>query len=222
MTNIELLKKYENFRNSQQYKYIDYDGYYGPQCFDLAQKYMVEVLGVPASVLGGCEIVANMILREPDHSELMTYFDEVSIYAMNPGDLVIWESNHIAIFDHWDGFNCWYFSQNPNAPVVMQCHMSGMHAYRLKGLTTEQPVSEESNEEQTIEIPTEALANNLEKGNYVKIIGYGNASSYGDGKRAVPGYEGTITNIYAGRPFPYEVSDYEGVLGYYPANSLSK
>lgn len=216
MTNIELLKKYENFRNSQQYKYIDYDGYYGPQCFDLAQKYLVEVLGVPASVLGGCEIVANMILREPDHSELMTYFDEVSIYAMNPGDLVIWESNHIAIFDHWDGFNCWYFSQNPNAPVVMQCHMSGMHAYRLKGLTTEQPVQPEEPKEEPKAEET------FEKGNYVKIVGEGNASSYGDGNVAVPGYEGTITDIYEGRPYPYEVSDFEGVLGYYQATSLSK
>lgn len=72
------------------------------------------------------------------------------------------------------------------------------------------------------EDPIETPFNDLEKGSYVKIIGYGNASSYGDSNRAVPGYEGTITDIYEGRPFPYEVSDHEGVLGYYPAESLSK
>ena len=54
----------------------------------------------------------------------------------------------------------------------------------------------------------------------VDIIGNGNGSSYGDSNVAVPGYSGTITDIYEGRPFPYEVSDNEGVLGYYPAESL--
>lgn len=66
-------------------------------------------------------------------------------------------------------------------------------------------------------VPTE-----LKIGDYVKIVGYGNGSSYGDSNVAVPGYEGTITDIYEGRPFPYEVSDHEGVLGYYPAESLQK
>ena len=59
-------------------------------------------------------------------------------------------------------------------------------------------------------------------GDYVKIVGEGNGSSYGDSNVAVPGYEGTITDIYEGRPFPYEVSDDEGVLGYYPESSLQK
>lgn len=57
-------------------------------------------------------------------------------------------------------------------------------------------------------------------GAQVEIIGTGNGSSYGDSNVAVPGYEGTITDIYEGRPFPYEVSDDEGVLGYYPGESL--
>lgn len=62
----------------------------------------------------------------------------------------------------------------------------------------------------------------LKIGDYVKIIGEGNGSSTGDSNVAVPGYEGTITNIYEGRPFPFEVSDDEGVLGYYPEGSLQK
>lgn len=67
-----------------------------------------------------------------------------------------------------------------------------------------------------------STSSDLKIGDYVKITGYGNGSSCGDSNRAVPGYEGTITNIYEGRPFPYEVSDEEGVLGYYPAEALSK
>lgn len=62
----------------------------------------------------------------------------------------------------------------------------------------------------------------LKIGDYVKIVGEGNGSSTGDSNVAVPGYEGTITNIYEGRPFPFEVSDDEGVLGYYPEGSLQK
>lgn len=62
----------------------------------------------------------------------------------------------------------------------------------------------------------------LKIGDYVKIVGEGNGSSYGDSNVAVPGYEGTITDIYEGRPFPYEVSDNEGVLGYYPESSLQR
>ena len=66
----------------------------------------------------------------------------------------------------------------------------------------------------------EPTPSTLEIGVQVDIIGNGNGSSYGDSNVAVPGYSGTITDIYEGRPFPYEVSDDEGVLGYYPAESL--
>lgn len=76
--------------------------------------------------------------------------------------------------------------------------------------------------EPTPEPAPEPTPDGLKIGDYVKIVGEGNGSSYGDSNIAVPGYEGTITNIYEGRPFPYEVSDYEGVLGYYPASSLEK
>ena len=68
-----------------------------------------------------------------------------------------------------------------------------------------------------VEEPTE-----LKIGDKVDIVGYGNGSSDGDSNRAVPGYSGTITDIYEGKPFPYEVSDHEGVLGYYPESSLKR
>lgn len=66
----------------------------------------------------------------------------------------------------------------------------------------------------------------LVKGAYVKIIKEGNGSSEGDSNTAVPGYEGTITDIYnkdrcgEDRPYPYEVSDSEGVLGYFAVDAL--
>ena len=113
-------------------QWIDYDGQYGCQCWDLAQRYFTECLGVPEWVLSGCGLVCNM-LWQPKRSDLDAYFDEVSVYEMAQGDVCIWEEGHIAILDNWDGNNLWFFSQNPNPCQVMQCNLgSTMHAFRLR------------------------------------------------------------------------------------------
>ncbi len=122
---------YQEFKNKYNGKYTDYDGYYGCQCWDLAQRYFVEVLGLPDSILSGCGLVSNM-LYPPKRKELDKYFDEVSVYEMNTGDVCIWEYGHIAIFDNWDGVSCWYFSQNPNPCQIMQVNEGGLHAFRIK------------------------------------------------------------------------------------------
>ena len=138
MTFEELRNKYNEFKNKYNNQYTDYDGYYGSQCWDLAQRYFVEYLGVPEYVLSGCGLVSNM-LNEPKRSELLKYFDEISIYEMGPGDVCIWEYGHIAIFDNWDGNQNWYFSQNPNPCQVMTINRDGLHAFRLKGLYQPEP-----------------------------------------------------------------------------------
>ncbi len=122
---------YQEFKNKYNGKYIDFDGYYGPQCWDLAQFYFSEVLNLPSSILSGCGQVKNMLVR-PKIDVLLQYFNEVPITAMCPGDVCIWSTNHIAIFDHWDGRNNWYFSQNPNRCQVMIINQGGLHAFRKK------------------------------------------------------------------------------------------
>ena len=129
---------YEQFKNKYNGKYIDYDGAYGCQCWDLAQFYFTEVLNVPDYVLAGCGNVCNMLWGEK-RELLDEYFDEVSIYEMCAGDVTIWESNHIAIFDNWDGNQNWYFSQNPNPCEVINCELSGLHAFRRKRETPPLP-----------------------------------------------------------------------------------
>ena len=104
----------------------------GPSAgWDLAQKYFTECLGLPASILGGCGLVSNM-LYPPKREELDKYFYEVKTTEMKAGDVVIWEYGHIALFDNWDGKQCWYFSQNPNPCKVMTINASGDHAFRLR------------------------------------------------------------------------------------------
>ena len=123
---------YNEFKNKYNGKYVDYDGSYGSQCWDLGEFYFTECLGLPASVLAGCGLVSNM-LYQPKRAELDKYFDEVPTNDMRQGDVCIWEYGHIAIFDNWDGNSCWYFSQNPNPCQVMTINVGGLHAFRLKG-----------------------------------------------------------------------------------------
>lgn len=119
MTYKEFVKKYNG-------KYTDYDGYYGFQCWDLAQRYFTEVLKLPASVLSGCGLVSNM-LKEPKRKVLLKYFEEVK--TPKQGDVAIWEYGHIAIFDHNKNY---FFSQNPNPCRVIQINRGGVHYFRLK------------------------------------------------------------------------------------------
>lgn len=126
MTYKEFVKKYNN-------KYTDYDGHYGCQCWDLNQRYNVEVLKVPASVLSGCGLVSNM-LKEPKKSVLLKYFTEVK--TPKQGDVAIWEYGHIAIFDHNKNY---FFSQNPNPCRVIQINRGGVHYFRLKQKAAPKP-----------------------------------------------------------------------------------
>lgn len=131
---------YQEFKNKYNGKYIDYDGAYGSQCWDLGQYYFTEVLNVPDSVLSGCGWVGNMVLWDWKYAQMMEYFDEVSTIGMQQGDVCIWadpknEQNcHIAIFDYYNANdkNCYYFSQNPNPCQVMAVNMNGHHAFRRK------------------------------------------------------------------------------------------
>lgn len=129
---------YQEFKNKYNGKFVDYDGYYGNQCWDLGQQYFTECLGLPPSILSGCGLVSNM-LYEPKKSLMLQYFDEVSVYEMNPGDVCVWEYGHIAIFDNYDGNFNNFFSQN--YPLNSNSHIQritegGLHVFRIKGKET--------------------------------------------------------------------------------------
>lgn len=122
---------YNEFKNKYNEKYVEYDNAYGAQCYDLAQKYFIEVLKLKESILGGCGLVSNMLFGQK-RELLNKYFDEVPTTKMIAGDVCIWEYGHIAIFDNWDGIKCNYFTQNPNPSRVMPIYATGMHSFRTK------------------------------------------------------------------------------------------
>ena len=125
---------YQEFKNKYNGKYVDVDNYpkeWKYQCFDLVQKYITEVLELPDSILAGCKNVCNMLSGQKE-KVLLTYFDEIPVTQMCPGDICIWYNNHIALFDNWDGNANWYFSQNPNPCQVMTIEMGKFRAFRKK------------------------------------------------------------------------------------------
>lgn len=129
MTYKEFKKKYNN-------KYTDFDGAYGYQCWDLAQRYITEVLNLPSSILSGCGLVSNM-LKPPKLNVLLKYFNEVK--TPEQGDIAIWEYGHIAIYDHAKNY---YFSQNPNPCKVIQINRGGVHFFRKKGTGKKEKVDQ--------------------------------------------------------------------------------
>ena len=186
---------YQEFKNKYNGKYIDYDGAYGCQCWDLGQYYFTQVLNVPDSVLSGCGWVGNMVLWDWKYAQLMEYFDEVSTIGMQQGDVCIWadpnnEQNcHIAIFDYWNSQdnNCYYFSQNPNPCKVMAVNMNGHHAFRRKKETPPAPPEptpvitpnvERDEYRNQIEVKVDKLRVRISPSINGKVIGYANKGFY--------------------------------------------
>jgi len=123
---------YQEFKEKYEGKFIDYDGQYGAQCWDLGEVYFTQVLNLPASVLAGCGYVSNM-LYPPKRYALDEYFDEIDPTTAKQGDVAIWEEAHIAVVDSNDNGKLMYFSQNPNPCQVMAITNYGLHMFRLKG-----------------------------------------------------------------------------------------
>lgn len=124
---------YQEFKNKYNETYVDYDGFYGSQCWDLAQKYFTEVLNIPPYVLGGVGLVSGMLYGNK-RKDLDTYFKEISKDEVIEGDIAIWEYGHIAIVDNIN--NELYFSQNPNPCRVIQINIKGVHYFTLKDRET--------------------------------------------------------------------------------------
>ena len=132
---------YQEFKDKYNGKFVDYDGQYGAQCWDLGEVYFTEVLELPSSVLAGCGYVSNM-LYPPKRDVLNQYFDEIDPVTAQQGDVAIWEEAHIAVVDSNDNGKLMYFSQNPNPCQVMAITNYGLHVFRLKGVEPEPPKPE--------------------------------------------------------------------------------
>ena len=119
MTYSEFVKKYNGLG-------IDFDGYYGFQCMDLAHQYAVEVIGKDIPSAPGAKDV---------WSKTVTGYEKIPntpTGVPQQGDIVIWGSDagpygHIAVFDHGDVNGFVSFDQN--WPVNSLSHLQN-HSYK--------------------------------------------------------------------------------------------
>jgi hypothetical protein len=119
----QFIDKYNN-------KFVDFDGVYGPQCFDLYRQYCKEVLEVPQSPATGSQ-GAKAIWT----TYLQGYFDRFSNSLINspiPGDIVIWGTGigpygHVAVC--WDANIMTFHSFDQNFPTGSPCHIQ-QHSYK--------------------------------------------------------------------------------------------
>lgn len=112
MTTQEFFDKWNN-------KGIDFDGYYGFQCMDLAHQYAVEVVGIDIHPAPAAKDVWNETIDGYDKIE------NTPEGVPTRGDIVIWGTGvgaygHIAVFDHGDQNSFTSFDQN--WPLNSLCH----------------------------------------------------------------------------------------------------
>ena len=168
---------YQEFRDKYNGQWLDYDGSYGNQCWDLAQYYFTECLNLPDTILSGCGLVSNM-LYPPKRNDLDQYFEEISTNNMHAGDVCIWEYGHIAIYDHWDESGVYFFSQNPNPCEVMIIGMGGMHAFKLKENISITPNVEKDETKNQIEVLVPELRVRTEPNLNGQVLGFASIGYY--------------------------------------------
>lgn len=98
---------------------------------DLLAQYVVEVLKYPASCVSGCGLVSNLI-KGSKSKKFHKYFEEIPGRCLEPGDVVIWEYGHVALYDMTKNNLKYYFSQNPNKCKVMTIERKGKHYFKAK------------------------------------------------------------------------------------------
>jgi archaellum component FlaC len=114
-----------------QGRFLDYDGVYPNQCFDLFHQYVVEVLGLSDGRILAAP-AARDIYNNFNNLYGHEYFERIGNTpegVPNEGDIVIWGYNpygHVAIFIEGNANTFRSFDQN--SPIGSPCHIQN-HTY---------------------------------------------------------------------------------------------
>lgn len=118
MTFDQFIKAYNN-------RFLDFDGYYGGQCMDLAQFYNRDVIGAP-------RMYGNAINQWSGYnSKIYKRFPNTAGAVPMKGDIMIWGKGvgrfgHIAVF--YSGNGKTFVSFDQNFPIGSRCHLQA-HDY---------------------------------------------------------------------------------------------
>lgn len=122
-------------------RYLDWDGWYGPQCLDLMRFYQRDVLNVPTSSIPPAGYAKDVF----NNFRSNTYFAKVLNGPNNvpvKGDIVFWGTypfvtgiaGHVAIFEKGDIYT--FVTYDQNYPTGTPCHSQQhgtnkiLHGYR--------------------------------------------------------------------------------------------
>ena len=124
--------KLQEFIEAFNGRYIDFDGAYGAQCFDLFHYYNVQVLGLSdGSILAAP--AAKDIYNNFENLKGHDYFERIPntpTGVPNEGDVVIWGNGtwgHVAVFVEGNANSFRSFDQN--FPTGSPCHIQNHTTY---------------------------------------------------------------------------------------------
>lgn len=109
---------YKEFFNKYNGKKVDFDGYYGAQCVDLFNKYLVDVLNINNPIQMFPVASAFQIWDYAKTNTEFTRIENTPEGVPQEGDIIIWKKTsnlphgHVAIFDNGDVNRFKSFDQN--------------------------------------------------------------------------------------------------------------
>lgn len=89
---------FAEFRTSRLGRYLDIDGYYGPQCWDLYASYC-QALGVPFASCTTTGYVRD-IWENRKTNGTTAYFDEIPFDLCQPGDIIVFKPQNQTPLSH--------------------------------------------------------------------------------------------------------------------------
>lgn len=118
---------YREFFNKYNGKKVDFDGYYGPQCVDLFNQYLKDVLGINNPIQQFPVASAYQIWDYAKNNNKFKRIENTPTGVPQQGDIIIWKKTsslphgHVAIFDNGDVNGFTSFDQN--YPLNSPCHL---------------------------------------------------------------------------------------------------
>lgn len=193
---------YNEFKNKYNGRQVKHQGggALKGSCWDLAAYYFEEVLSLTTYNLN--ELMYNL--------NTTGKFEEVKSTSMISGDICIWQSDHVCIFDSWDGKTCFYLSQDLNGRPTgvystVTYSIKQMRVFRLK---------------------VKILVKDITIGDIVLVNGYGTAGSDGSGKhtRVLSSEKAKVirTNGLPQRPYGLNFTNANWVDGWFRKEDIKK
>ena len=124
---------FKEYINNVKGTFIDYDGVYGVQCFDLVNDYIVKVLGAKPFIGKGADEIYNNYMKQPSKDKFLRIPNSPE-FIPQEGDIIVWSNTlngtvgHCAIATG-EGTTEWFTSWEQNWTGNGDCTAKIRHDY---------------------------------------------------------------------------------------------